>query len=80
MNGPDHYRVAERLLEEAESRKEPDSRALWCLELVTVHPALAQVATTASPRSSRAYPVCDRLGSNAGSPRGAMRSTGLPVS
>jgi hypothetical protein len=47
MNGPDHYRVAERLLEEAVSREEPDSRALWCLELAKVHTALAQVAATA---------------------------------
>jgi hypothetical protein len=47
MNGPDHYRVAERLLEEAASREEPDARAVWCLELATVHTALAQVAATA---------------------------------
>jgi hypothetical protein len=47
MNGPDHYRVAERLVEEAASREEPDSRALWCLELAKVHTALAQVAATA---------------------------------
>lgn len=47
MNGPDHYREAERLLEEAESREEPDSRASWCLELATLHTALAQVAATA---------------------------------
>lgn len=48
MNGPDHYRVAERLLEEAVSRQEPDSRAWWCLELAKVHAALAQVALPAS--------------------------------
>jgi hypothetical protein len=47
MNGPDHYRVAEKLLEEAASREEPDSRAVWCLELAKVHTALAQVAATA---------------------------------
>jgi hypothetical protein len=47
MNGPDHYRVAERLLGEAASREEPDARAWWCLELAKVHTALAQVATTA---------------------------------
>jgi hypothetical protein len=41
MNGPDHYREAERLLDEAESRKVPDSQALWCLELAKVHTALA---------------------------------------
>ena len=39
MNGPDHYREAERLLEEVESRGEPDSRALWCLELAKLHTA-----------------------------------------
>jgi hypothetical protein len=47
MNGPDHYREAERLLEEAEPRREPDSEALWCLELAKLHTALAQVAATA---------------------------------
>lgn len=47
MNGPDHYREAERLLEKAESHEEPASRALWCLELAKLHTALAQVAATA---------------------------------
>ena len=47
MNSPDHYREAERLLEEAESCEEPGSRALWCLELAKLHTALAQVAATA---------------------------------
>ena len=47
MNGPDHYREAERLLEEAGSGKEPDSEVLWCLELAKLHTALAQVAATA---------------------------------
>jgi hypothetical protein len=47
MNGPDHYREAERLLEEARSRRQPDSEALWCLELAKLHAALAQVAATA---------------------------------
>ena len=47
MNGPDHYREAERLLEEAESCEEPGSRALWCLELAKLHVTLAQVAATA---------------------------------
>jgi hypothetical protein len=36
MNGPDHYRAAERLVEEAASREEPDPRASWCLELAKV--------------------------------------------
>jgi hypothetical protein len=47
MNGPDHYREAERLLEEAESCEEPGSRALWCLQLAKLHAALAQFAATA---------------------------------
>jgi hypothetical protein len=47
MNGPDHYHEAERLLEEAGSRKEPDTEALWCLELAKLHTALAPVAATA---------------------------------
>jgi hypothetical protein len=55
MNGPDHYRVAERLVEEAASRQEPDSRALWCLELAKVHTALAQVAATALTCDSREW-------------------------
>jgi hypothetical protein len=46
MNGPEHYREAERLLEEAESSEEPGSRAIWCLELAKLHTALAQVAAT----------------------------------
>ena len=47
MNGPDHYREAERLLEEAAFCEEPGSRAPWCLELAKLHAALAQVAATA---------------------------------
>ena len=47
MNGPDHYREAERLLGEAESCEEPGSRALWWLKLAKLHTALAQVAATA---------------------------------
>lgn len=47
MNGPDHYRSAERLLEEAESAGESSSKAMWCLELAKLHVALAQVAATA---------------------------------
>jgi hypothetical protein len=47
MNGLDHYREAERLLEEAGSCKEPDTEAWWCLELAKLHTALAQVAATA---------------------------------
>ena len=58
--GPDmidvaHYRVAERLLEEAESCEEPGSRALWCLELAKLHTALAQVAATALNSDGREW-------------------------
>jgi hypothetical protein len=47
MTGPDHYRAAERLLEEAKSCDESSSRAVWCIELAKLHVALAQVAATA---------------------------------
>jgi uncharacterized protein HemY len=47
MNGPDHYREAEKLLEEAISRGDFNPRAQWCLELARLHTALAQVAATA---------------------------------
>ena len=40
----DHFRAAENLLEEAESHREPDTRAEWCLELSKVHLALAMAA------------------------------------
>jgi hypothetical protein len=33
MNGPDHYREAERLLDEATSRGDFNPKAQWCLEL-----------------------------------------------
>jgi hypothetical protein len=55
MNGPDHYREAERLLEEAESCEEPGSRAVWCLELAKVHAALAQAAATALNSDGREW-------------------------
>ena len=55
MNGPDHYREAERLLEEAESREEPGSRAVWCLELAKLHTAVAQVAATALNSDGREW-------------------------
>jgi hypothetical protein len=47
MNGPDHYREAEKLLEEAVSRGDFHPRAQWCLELAKLHAALAHVAATA---------------------------------
>jgi hypothetical protein len=46
MNGPDHYRAAERLLEQGESSDGPSPSAQWCLELAKLHTALAQVAAT----------------------------------
>ena len=55
MNGPDHYREAERLLEEAGSCEQPDSRAMWYLELAKLHAALAQVAATALTSDSREW-------------------------
>jgi hypothetical protein len=47
MNGPDHYREAEKLLAEATSRGDFHPRAQWCLELAKLHAALAHVAATA---------------------------------
>jgi hypothetical protein len=55
MNGPDHYREAERLLEEAESCEESEPQALWCLELAKLHTALAQVAATALNSDGREW-------------------------
>jgi hypothetical protein len=47
MTGPDHYREAERLLDEAKSRGDFNPTAVWCLELAKLHAALAQVAAAA---------------------------------
>jgi hypothetical protein len=55
MTGPDHYLEAERLLKEAESRSEADSRALWYLELAKLHTALAEVAATALNSDGREW-------------------------
>lgn len=55
MNGPDHYREAERLLHEAECHEEPDSSTLWRLELAKLHTALAQVAATALNSDGREW-------------------------
>ena len=55
MNGPDHYREAEQLLDEAASRGESDPAALWCLELAKVHAALAHVAATALTHDGREW-------------------------
>jgi hypothetical protein len=55
MTGPDHYRAAERLLEEAESAGESSSKAMWCLELAKLHVALAQVAAAALNSDGREW-------------------------
>jgi hypothetical protein len=55
MNGPDHYREAKRLLDEATSRGERHPAALWCLELAKVHKALARVAATALTSDGREW-------------------------
>ena len=55
MTGPDHYRAAERLLEEAESHEVSSSEAMWCLELAKLHLALAQVAATALHSDGREW-------------------------
>jgi hypothetical protein len=50
MNGPDHYRAAEKLLAEAEadaSLGEPMPRSAWRIELAKVHMGLALTAATA---------------------------------
>ena len=55
MNGPDHYREAERLLDEAISRGDFNPRAQWCLELAKLHTALAHVAATAQASDGREW-------------------------
>jgi hypothetical protein len=55
MNGPDHYREAERLLDEATSRGDFNPRAQCCLELAKLHTALAHVAATAQASDGREW-------------------------
>jgi hypothetical protein len=55
MNGPDHYREAERLIDEAISRGDSNPRAEWCLELAKLHTALAHVAATAQASDGREW-------------------------
>ena len=55
MNGPDHYREAERLLDEATTRGAFNPRAQWCLELAKLHTALAHVAATALTSDGREW-------------------------
>jgi hypothetical protein len=55
MNGPDHYREAEKLLDEATSRGDFNPRAQWCLELAKMHTALAHVAATTLASDGREW-------------------------
>jgi hypothetical protein len=55
MNGPDHNREAERLLDEAAARGDLNPRAEWCLELAKLHTALAHVAATAQASDGREW-------------------------
>ena len=55
MNGPGHYREAEKLLDEATSRGDFNPRAQWCLELAKLHTALAHVAATALTSDGREW-------------------------
>ena len=57
----DHFRAAEKLLEEAESHREPDTRAEWCLELAKMHLALSQLSQVTSPGPSGEYPQSGSL-------------------
>jgi hypothetical protein len=52
----DHFRAAEKLLEEAESHREADTRAEWCLELAKIHLALSQASRVARPGPSGENP------------------------
>jgi hypothetical protein len=47
MNGPGHYREAERLRDEATSRGDFNPGARWCLELAKLRTAVAYAAATA---------------------------------
>ncbi len=47
MSSEAHYDEAEKLLKEAESHREPDTRAEWCLELARIHLALSQASIAA---------------------------------
>lgn len=56
----EHYEAAEKLLEEAESSHEPDTRAKWCLELARMHLNMSESqvsrAATASARDDSVVP------------------------
>jgi hypothetical protein len=55
MSSTDHYDAAGKLLKKAESDREPDTRAEWCLELAKMHLALSQgvIVNTCGSRSFR---------------------------
>ena len=55
MNGPGHYREAERLRDDAASCGDFSPRAQWCLELAKLHTALAHVAATAQASDGREW-------------------------
>jgi hypothetical protein len=56
MSGPDHYREAEKLLDEATSRGDFNPRAQWCLELAKLHAALA--LPSARCGTGTRFPTC----------------------
>jgi hypothetical protein len=55
MNGPDYYREAGKLLDEATSRGDFNPRAQWCLERAKLHTVLAHVAATALTSDGREW-------------------------
>ena len=57
----DHFRAAEKFLKEAESHRDPDARAEWCLKLAKLPLALSQVSRIASPGPSGEYPQSGSL-------------------
>ena len=63
MNGPDHYREAERRLEEAESHEEPGVGALWCLgaDEGARGPRLRDPCRERATRQSTKTPACTRF-------------------
>jgi hypothetical protein len=75
----DHFRAAEKFLEEAESHREPDTRAEWCLELAKVHLALAQASRVASPEPSGEYPQSGSLPGHNDPDTAEGRATHTPV-
>ena len=75
----DHFRAAETFLEEAESYREPDTRAEWCLELAKMHLALSQVSQVTSPGPSGEYPQSGSLPGHTDPDTAEGRVTHTPV-